>query len=156
MTIIAIASMSTEQTVALGRRIGAVLRGGEVIQLISDVGGGKTTFVKGLAAGMGSAETVQSPTFVISAVYDCSNGKQLYHYDFYRLDDPGLMREQLIESLNNQMAVTVIEWGEIVQDVIRKDVISIHIRASGENDRRLELFVPAQYDYLKKALKEFV
>lgn len=141
---------------AIGQLVGEVLRGGEVLQLISDVGGGKTTFVKGVAAGMGSSETVQSPTFVISAVYECNDGKQLYHYDFYRLDNPGLMREQLIESLNDPAAVTVIEWGEIVQDVIDRQVVTVRIKASGENDRTLEFAVPSQYNYVESALKEYV
>jgi tRNA threonylcarbamoyladenosine biosynthesis protein TsaE len=58
---------NADETVALGQKIGQQLQGGEVIELISDLGGGKTQLVRGLAAGMGSTDQVQSPTFTISS-----------------------------------------------------------------------------------------
>lgn len=156
MSEITILSNSADETFEFGRCVGAALRGGEIIQLVSDIGGGKTTFVKGLATGMGSDETVQSPTFIISALYECNGGKLLYHYDFYRLDDPGIMSDQLTESLNDPQSVSVIEWGGIVSNVINRPTITIVMRAEGETQRQLRMTLPDEYDYIDAAVKEFV
>ena len=75
---------STDGMIKLGYEIGASLLGGEVLELVGDVGAGKTTFTKGLAKGIGVLETVQSPSFTISRVYE-GEKLQLKHYDFYRL-----------------------------------------------------------------------
>src|SRR6185312_5854101 len=84
-------SISSDNTSDVAMKIGRKLQGGEVIELISDLGGGKTTFVRGLAKGMGSQDTVRSPSFTLSNEY--RSGKlTLYHFDFYRLEDPGIMR----------------------------------------------------------------
>ena len=71
---------STTDMIDFGAKLGAELRGGEVIELIGDVGAGKTTFTKGLAKGLAIAETVQSPSFTISLVYD--GRLEIVHYDF--------------------------------------------------------------------------
>ncbi len=83
-----------------------------VIELVGDVGVGKTTFTKGLAEGLGVREEVTSPSFTISKVYKMADGGNLVHFDFYRLPEPGLMAEDLTENLNNPDNVVVVEWGE--------------------------------------------
>src|SRR4051794_32756276 len=90
-----IISESSEATYELGSKIGAGLRGGEVIELVSDMGGGKTTFVRGLARGVGYKGAVSSPSFTVRNEYK-ANKLTLYHYDFYRLSDPGILREELL------------------------------------------------------------
>jgi tRNA threonylcarbamoyladenosine biosynthesis protein TsaE len=105
-----------------------------VIELMSDLGGGKTTFVRGLARGIGSQDQVTSPTFTISHVYKGSE-LTLYHFDFYRLIEPGVMRDELAETLQDSQAVTVIEWGNIVHDVLPDDRLTITITATGETSR---------------------
>ena len=72
---------TAEELIELGVTLGSLLRGGETIELIGDIGAGKTTLTKGLARGMGIAEEVQSPTFTLSRVYDAPNGRRLAHYD---------------------------------------------------------------------------
>lgn len=156
MRYISLHTTSPEETMKLGFALGQVLQGGEVLQLVSDVGGGKTTFVKGVAEGMGSDETVQSPTFIISALYECSDNKRLYHYDFYRLEDAGLMNEQLVDSLNDPLAVTIIEWGNIVKDVIQRPVVTVKIIARGEQERTLDFDIPDEYEHIGGSLKELV
>jgi tRNA threonylcarbamoyladenosine biosynthesis protein TsaE len=138
-------SASTEQ---LGHNIGTRLRGGEVIELDSDLGGGKTTFVRGLAAGMGSDDAVSSPSFTISQVYQAGN-LTLHHYDFYRLPDAGLMQQELAEVLEDPQAVVVVEWAGVVENVLPAERISVVIKPTGENAREFSVSLPQQFAYLK-------
>lgn len=118
-----------------GLNIGAALRGGELFELVGDVGAGKTTFTKGLALGMGITEPVQSPTFTINRVYDTPHGLRLAHYDFYRLQEAGIMSDELHEVVHEPTTVTVIEWAAIVEGVLPSDRIRLHIQATTETDR---------------------
>ena len=108
-----------------------------VIELIGDVGTGKTTFVRGLASSLGVTEPVTSPSFTISKSYALPGGKTLVHYDFYRLPDPGLMSEDLEENLNDKNAIVVIEWSDSVSDLLPKDRIVIRIDYTETGDRNL-------------------
>ena len=71
----------------MGREIGAKLKGGEVLALRGDLGAGKTTFIQGLAKGLGIRKTIVSPTFIIVRRYPVSDGRQFYHVDLYRLEE---------------------------------------------------------------------
>lgn len=122
-----------------GEKIGQMLKGGEVFELIGDVGAGKTTFVRGLAKGLGVTEQVQSPSFTINRVYDALGGKRLVHYDFYRLDDPGIMADELDEVLHDKQAVVVIEWADVVVNVLPRDRLTLRISADGEDSRIVAL-----------------
>lgn len=121
----------------LAARLGQLLSGGEVIELIGDVGSGKTTFTKGLAAGMGVDEDVQSPSFTISRVYDLPNGLRLAHYDFYRLNDAGIMADELNETLHDEQSVTVIEWAGLVGTVLPDDRLTIRFISPTDDTREL-------------------
>lgn len=123
----------------LGETIGSLVRGGECIELIGDVGSGKTTITKGIASGLGISETVQSPTFTINRTYESPNGIRLSHYDFYRLQDPGIMANELEETLQDSNAVVVIEWGEIVQSVVPNDRLQIVFSSPTESVRELAI-----------------
>lgn len=120
-----------------GALVGRALQGGEVIELVGDVGAGKTTFVKGLAGGMGIDETVQSPSFTISRVYDVANDTRLVHYDFYRLHDAGIMAAELGDVLDDKTAVVVIEWAEAVAHVLPDDRLTITIQSDIKDGRIL-------------------
>lgn len=121
----------------IGQLIGSLLIGGEVIELVGDVGSGKTTFVKGLAVGLGISDYIQSPSFSISRVYDNNKGMNLIHYDFYRLDDPGLMANELNESIDNKNNIVVIEWADVVEGVLPADRLKINIEYLSENERKM-------------------
>ncbi len=108
-----------------------------VIELLGDVGAGKTTFTRGLAKGLGVKSELSSPSFTISRVY-AGDGCILSHYDFYRLGDPGLMSEDLAESIETENSVTVIEWGQSISDILPKNHIKITISYIDENTRNLE------------------
>lgn len=125
--------------IALGQRMGGLLRGGEVIELVGDVGAGKTTFVKGLALGLGIDEDVQSPSFTISRVYDARNDLRLAHYDFYRLHDPGIMAEELREMVSDPRSVVVIEWADIASGVLPADRLTIRLSPLTETSRKLDI-----------------
>lgn len=122
-----------------GHTLGSLLRGGETIELIGDVGAGKTTLTKSILAGMGSGEIVQSPTFTINRLYSLDDGRQLLHYDFYRLQDPGIIRHELAESIHDPSTVTVVEWSDIVADVLPEDRLQIRIAAIAENERSVSI-----------------
>jgi tRNA threonylcarbamoyladenosine biosynthesis protein TsaE len=124
---------------AFGARMGALLRGGEIIELVGDVGAGKTTLTKGIAAGLEIDEDVQSPSFTISRTYDTPHGLHLAHYDFYRLHDAGIMADELHETVHDPTTVTIIEWAEIVNGVLPIDRLGVHITSPGEHTRRVEL-----------------
>lgn len=122
---------------AFGQKIGRLLKGGEVIELVGDVGAGKTTFTKGLARGLDIDEAIQSPTFTISRMYDGRDEMRLAHYDFYRLHDAGLMNEELDETLRESRTVTVVEWANAVKDVLPDDRFTITISSPSESVRQI-------------------
>lgn len=138
---------------AFGRMIGILLKGGEVIELIGDVGAGKTTLTKGIATGLDVTEDVQSPSFTISRTYDARDRLHVAHYDFYRLHDPGIMANELEETMSDAKSITIIEWAEIVTGILPKERLSIRIIPTSENGRRITLAAHGErYQQLAKEL----
>lgn len=136
----------------LGKELGQRLRGGEIVELVGDVGAGKTTLVKGIGQGLMVDDDVQSPSFTISRVYTARDGLELHHYDFYRLQEAGVMKYELGESLENHSAVTVIEWADTVLDVLPDDHIVIRIDYTPDEDgRKLTFLMSDSYAYLEQA-----
>ncbi len=142
-----IISDSADETRRLAEKIGRRLRGGEIIILASDLGGGKTTFVRGLAGGMGSQDAVRSPSFTLGNEYR-AKALTLSHFDFYRLKEPGIMRDELAEVLTDPKSVVVVEWGAIVEDVLPEERLTITLRATGHNSRELTFDCPKRLEYL--------
>ena len=130
---------STEAMQEFGEQLGSALKGGEVIELIGDIGAGKTTLTKGIGKALQVDEDVQSPTFTLSRVYESPSGITLAHYDFYRLPDPGVLRMELAEMTTGEHNVTVIEWADVVADVLPSDRLQITIRATADDARILKL-----------------
>lgn len=130
---------SESQTKDLGQKIGSLLCGGETIELIGDVGAGKTTLTKGIAAGLGIDDDVQSPSFTINRVYSGRDNITMSHYDFYRLSDAGIMADELGEVIGDSKTVTIIEWAESVKGVLPGDRIIIKILSTSENGREIDL-----------------
>ena len=110
-----------------------------VIELVGDVGAGKTTFTKGLARGLEITEEITSPTFTISKVYEKSRGLKLVHYDFYRLENPGIMVEDLFENLQDPHTVTVIEWADTVSEILPANHLRLEILINDDGSRTLNL-----------------
>ena len=109
------------------------------IELVGDVGAGKTTFTKGLARGLEITEEITSPTFTISKVYENSRGQKLVHYDFYRLENPGIMVEDLFENLQDPHTVTVIEWADTVSEILPANHLRLEILINDDGSRTLNL-----------------
>ena len=110
-----------------------------VIELVGDVGAGKTTFTKGLARGLEITEEITSPTFTISKVYENSRGQKLVHYDFYRLENPGIMVEDLFENLQDPQTVTVIEWADTVSEILPANHLRLEILINDDGSRTLNI-----------------
>ena len=145
-------SNSPAATEAMAAAIGKQLRGGEVIDLIGDLGSGKTTFVRGLAKGLGSQALVSSPTFKINNVYP---GKKLslYHFDFYRISEPGILTSELAEALSEPASVIVIEWSNVVRQLLPEKQLAITFTQTADNERHLDFSYPATLGYMIKELK---
>lgn len=142
-----IITKSAAETERLAERIARKLRGGEVIELASDLGGGKTTFTRGLAAGLGSTDAVASPTFTLSREYGGGH-LRIYHFDFYRLSEAGIMNDELAELVGDPEGVVVVEWAELVHDVLPEARLRVQFAATGEAERTITIEVPETLSYL--------
>jgi tRNA threonylcarbamoyladenosine biosynthesis protein TsaE len=109
-------SLSFEDTVEFGEKIGRSLKGGEVLILSGVLGSGKTAFTKGIARALRIEETVTSPSFSILNMYEGTI--QLFHFDFYRIDSLSEMEDLLEDYIYRMDGVTVIEWGEELRSML--------------------------------------
>lgn len=131
--------MNEAEVKAVAKKLGEQLLGGEVIELIGDVGSGKTTFTKGLAAGLGVRGDVQSPSFTISRVYEGQRDIRLAHYDFYRLPEAGIMASDLAEAVADPRTVVVVEWGGAIDAVLPNDRLTVSLQAISETRRHVRI-----------------
>ncbi|GAC1373191.1 MAG: tRNA (adenosine(37)-N6)-threonylcarbamoyltransferase complex ATPase subunit type 1 TsaE [Candidatus Saccharimonadales bacterium] len=132
-----ITTTNSEATKLAAQSLSRYLSGGEVIELTSDLGGGKTTFVQGLAAGLAYEGQVTSPTFTLSNSYRLEGGLELHHYDLYRLSEGGVLGDELAEDLADPQVITVIEWPAVAGARLPEDHLTINIEVTGDTDRRL-------------------
>jgi len=115
---------SEAETVALAKRLAPYLEPGDVVTLNGTLGAGKTAFARALIRSLCGAEVeVPSPTFNLLLTYDCPKGP-VYHYDFYRLEDPEEVWELDIEDAYDQ-AITVMEWVQRLEELAPKDVLNV-------------------------------
>lgn len=140
---------------SLGVWLGQRVRGGELFELIGDVGAGKTTLTRGIAQGMGIADSIQSPTFTISREYVAPDGLHLAHYDFYRLAEAGIMASELQESLTESDTVTIIEWSDVAADVLPSERITITISPHPDSEQKRIVTYDAGGDKLEQFMKGF-
>lgn len=144
-------STDTSATEKLGERVGQRLKGGEIIDIVSEVGGGKTALVRGLARGMGSQDKVSSPSFTISKLYKAGS-LTLQHFDFYRLDDPGLVAHELFEVIGDPHTIVAIEWSEVVKQVLPEKRLTVAITYVDATTRDIEFRYPTSLQYLMETL----
>ncbi len=132
---------SPEETFSLGKKMGNEADPGTVITLDGDLGAGKTLFTKGFAAGLGITEPVSSPTFTILQEYE-GGRLPLYHFDVYRIGDPAEMDEVGFDDYIYGDGVCIIEWSELIAQLIPDDAIRIIIERDptrGDDYRRIEV-----------------
>ncbi len=119
-------TFSQTETFDIGKHIGENAKAGDIITLSGDLGVGKTVFAQGVAAGLGIKDHVCSPTFTILQVYD--DGRlPLYHFDTYRIEDPGEMEAIGYEDYFFGDGVCIIEWPEMVDDLLPDTVTAVSI-----------------------------
>ncbi|MCR5209354.1 MAG: tRNA (adenosine(37)-N6)-threonylcarbamoyltransferase complex ATPase subunit type 1 TsaE [Lachnospiraceae bacterium] len=121
-----IETYGAEETFALGEKIGKEAAPGLVITLKGDLGVGKTVLAQGVARGLGIEEPVNSPTFTILQVYD-EGRLPFYHFDVYRIEDPDEMYEVGFEDYFYGEGVCMIEWAELIEDLLPEDAMHITI-----------------------------
>ena len=117
---------SEKETKEFGSQLGKKAQPGDIIALIGDLGTGKTTLTKAVADGLGVKETITSPTFNIVKQYD-SGRLPLYHFDVYRIGDTDEMYELGYEEYFFGDGVCIIEWADIIEEIIPEDAMCIRI-----------------------------
>ena len=141
-----VTTFSTEETKKLAYKLAESISPGTVIALYGDLGAGKTTFTRYLVEALGFDAKVQSPTFVIVRNYMSSNPddtggiSEVIHMDFYRIQSEAELKEFDLEYFfNNDEAVTIVEWPEIVESRFPQDVLKIIFTYEGENERKINV-----------------
>ena len=124
-------TMSAEETFALGEQIGQKAAAGDVYTLSGDLGVGKTVFTQGFARGLGITEPVNSPTFTIVQVYE-EGRMPLYHFDVYRIGDVEEMEEIGYEDCFFGKGVCLIEWAELISEILPEHCKQIKIEKNPE------------------------
>lgn len=138
-----IESNSPEETLALGRRLGAAAKPGEVYTLVGDLGVGKTVLTQGIADGLGITEPICSPTFTIVQVYE-EGRMPFYHFDVYRIGDIEEMDEIGYEDYFYGEGLTMIEWANLIEEILPRERKEITIEKDLEKG----------FDYRRITIKE--
>lgn len=121
-----IESFSTDDTYAVGEKLGNSAKAGEIYCLCGEVGVGKTVFTKGFAAGLGIKEPISSPTFTIIQEYE-EGRLPFYHFDVYRISDLEEMDEIGYDDYFYGNGVCLIEWAQMIKELLPKQIINITI-----------------------------
>jgi tRNA threonylcarbamoyladenosine biosynthesis protein TsaE len=131
---------SAEETIAFGRTLAALLAPPKVVLLRGDLGAGKTTLVKGIAAAFEAAaeEDVTSPTFTLVHEYR-GPGANLYHIDLYRVDTLRELETLGLDDLRSDSSVLLIEWGEKFPRLLRERDVEISLECQSENGRKIRI-----------------
>lgn len=137
---------SPEETIEFGKKIGSLLKGGDIIAYKGDLGAGKTTFTRGVAIGMGLPDEVCSPTFALVNEY---RGRDitLYHFDMYRISGAEALETTGFYDYMSEDSVIAAEWSENIQDCLPENIITITITAKGENERSITVKGDERFDF---------
>lgn len=132
---------SARETQKLGKRLSANLKPGSILALYGELGSGKTTFIQGLARGLGVKRRIISPTFVFIRQYPInhkSNAKMLYHVDLYRINETSEAQGLGLEEIfTDESAIVVIEWADRIKEILPKKRIDIFFDYLEENKRKI-------------------
>lgn len=128
-----------KETQKIGERLAKTIKPPIILALISDLGGGKTTFTQGLAKGLGIKNIITSPTFVLEKIYNIPKKKyNLHHYDLYRIDPDDILIDEILENAKDN--IVVIEWADKIKDQLpKKEVIKIKFKLIGDNKRQIKI-----------------
>ena len=134
-------SRAVGETLTFSRGFAKRLKPGDVLALTGDLGSGKTTFIKGIALGLGlkNPDEVKSPTFALMHLYPTRI--PLYHFDFYRLEKPEDIRAIGFEEfVHDPRVISCIEWPEKAKDFLPARTRHIRMSFAGKNSRQIEFF----------------
>lgn len=144
---------SSKETKNLAKKVAKALRPGDVVALNGDLGGGKTTFTKGLAEACGVAEPITSPTFMLSRVFKLTSGinsgspaaSHFYHFDVYRLESSQeLIDIGFVDIVDDKNSIVVVEWADKVENLIPEDAIKIKFSFVDDKTREITVWHPRQ------------
>ena len=127
---------SAAETIELGRTLASRLEPGDVVAFYGELGAGKTTMIKGIAAGLGVADVVKSPSFVIVTEY--VGRLPVYHVDLYRLDEKSDFESIGLDSYLDGDGVCLIEWAERAEKVLPDTTTRVRMSVEGAG-RRIEI-----------------
>lgn len=133
-------SLSAVDTLNLGKKLGQILMGGDVVCLMGDLGAGKTALAKGIGEALGVREPMTSPTFTFMLEYSGvlhEEPLRLIHMDLYRLQHPEEVEVIGVEDAFQKNAICLIEWPEIAHDYLPEDRLELRIEGSGEEPRTI-------------------
>jgi tRNA threonylcarbamoyladenosine biosynthesis protein TsaE len=135
---------SAPSTRHLAAALAPVLHAGDLLLLAGDLGAGKTTFVQGLARGLGVTEPVTSPTFTLVRAYACRRGPvaTLLHADLYRLDRLSDVVDLGLAEMVEDEAVGVVEWGDVARSLFGPDVLAVALSVGATGDERVVTLDP--------------
>lgn len=148
--------INCEGTFELGRKLGKLLTGGEIITLNGDLGTGKTEFTKGIASGLNIDDYIVSPTFTILNEYE--GRLKLNHFDVYRVYDPMEIKSIGFDEYIFGDGVSVIEWSDLISDIIPDNIIDVRLYkdlSKGLDYRKLTIEDTRNKLNLKELLWEF-
>lgn len=120
--------------------------------LASDLGGGKTALVKAIVKGAGSKDHVTSPSYTISNNYQAKS-LSIHHYDFYRLQDAGIIKQSISEDLVDPEAVVIVEWADVIENDLPEDRLTIAIQVVDNESRILDVTAPEKFGYIIDSLR---
>ena len=131
---------SPQETRDLGQRIASNFKGREILALFGELGSGKTTFVQGVASGLGIKQNITSPSFVLMNQYQIPERKiRLCHFDFYRLrKGKNLSPADLTDYLGKKEYICLIEWADRVTELLPKETIKINFNYLDEKKRKID------------------
>lgn len=135
---------SPEETIALGKKIGSLLKGGDVVCYSGGLGAGKTTITRGISIGLGLGDEVISPTF--SLVNEYRGDITLYHFDMYRITSPDDLETTGFYDYMDSDSVLAIEWSENIESEIPKDAIRVNIERIDESTRRITVMGDERFE----------
>ncbi|MFH1621517.1 MAG: tRNA (adenosine(37)-N6)-threonylcarbamoyltransferase complex ATPase subunit type 1 TsaE [Candidatus Omnitrophota bacterium] len=156
-------SHSREETICFASRLAKLLRKNTVIGFFGNLGSGKTTFIKGLAEGLGVKGRINSPSFVILKVYPLNkrlsnarvNKHSLYHFDLYRLNSLKELEDVGYEEFISGDGICVVEWADRAKRILPKDYLKIRMQVKGRNSRLIKITsLSKKYENLINKIKK--
>lgn len=130
-------SCSVKETIDFAKKLSRLLKKGDLLGLFGDLGSGKTTFIKGLAQGLGFKNKINSPSFVILKIY--KRKISFYHFDLYRLRSLKELEDIGYQDFITDSGICVIEWAQKAKELLPKHYLKIKIKIRGKTAREIKL-----------------